>query len=575
MKNKLFSVMAIFGFITISVAQSITGFTNVWNNTYSASNGIFARAILDNGSLVVSGSNWPLWPSGTTDQMITKISSTGGKVFQTVRAPGWDHDSFRSVCILDNGNYAFFGQENAEGTQYFDAFFTVFNTAGVEVSHDFFAIPGSSSGDDMKKLPNGNLIYTGNNGGGLNFIALTDQTFHQINYQTFPVGPWNLAQLAVDTANSLIYAIGSEPSSSVVQIKKYDYALNLLGSYSLSNTGPILNNDAIILNNQLLLCGYKEISGTRYGTISKLDLNGNILDSYTSTTASEFTAIVTSANDVIVSKSNLSPSNYSTSNEIQVYLGNGIIGKTFLLNGGLSFVTSDLIVDQNSLYIIGAQETGYYIGKPAVQKVTIQACNIIATQPTNQNTNLSNNGQFNVTSSDLAATYQWQTDVGLGFGFQNLSNIGQYSGVTSNQLSVLNTTLNNNNQLFRCVLTSDQCNANSNVISLTVNDLGNSCTTLLIDTGVLSYNPTTFANTITIYPNPANDNITIDCGTIANIKGWSINITNVLGQEVFNKPMNTQQYVVPLNTWTGHGIYFVKIYDALNNLMNTKKIILQ
>jgi hypothetical protein len=49
----------------------------------------------------------------------------------------------------------------------------------------------------------------------------------------------------------------------------------------------------------------------------------------------------------------------------------------------------------------------------------------------------------------------------------------------------------------------------------------------------------------------------------------------MLGQEVFSGAMNTQQYVVPLNSWSGQGVYFVKIYDASNNLLNTKKIILQ
>jgi len=103
----------------------------------------------------------------------------------------------------------------------------------------------------------------------------------------------------------------------------------------------------------------------------------------------------------------------------------------------------------------------------------------------------------------------------------------------------------------------------------------NTCQSLVINTGFLSFNPPTYQNTVTIYPNPANDQITIDCGNLANVSGWNIKITNMLGQEVFNQPMNTQQYVVPLNTWSGQGIYFVKIYDASNNLMNTKKIILQ
>jgi len=103
----------------------------------------------------------------------------------------------------------------------------------------------------------------------------------------------------------------------------------------------------------------------------------------------------------------------------------------------------------------------------------------------------------------------------------------------------------------------------------------NSCQTLVINTGVLGFNPPTYKNTVTIYPNPANDHITIDCGNLANVSGWNIKISNTLGQEVFSGKMDTQQYTVPLNTWGGKGVYFVKIYDASNTLMNTKKIILQ
>jgi len=97
----------------------------------------------------------------------------------------------------------------------------------------------------------------------------------------------------------------------------------------------------------------------------------------------------------------------------------------------------------------------------------------------------------------------------------------------------------------------------------------------IINTGLLSYNPPTYNNTITMYPNPANDHITIDCGTIANVVGYHIEIANSLGQVVFNKPMNTQQYTVALNTWSGQGIYFVKVYDASNTLLTTRKLILQ
>ena len=112
-------------------------------------------------------------------------------------------------------------------------------------------------------------------------------------------------------------------------------------------------------------------------------------------------------------------------------------------------------------------------------------------------------------------------------------------------------------------------NANICYQNITVTD------TLIINTGALSYNPVTYNNTATISPNPANNHITIDCGNLANVSGWTIKIVNMLGQEVFSGAMNTQQYVVPLDSWGGQGVYFVKIYDASNNLLNTKKIILQ
>jgi hypothetical protein len=101
------------------------------------------------------------------------------------------------------------------------------------------------------------------------------------------------------------------------------------------------------------------------------------------------------------------------------------------------------------------------------------------------------------------------------------------------------------------------------------------CLTMTINTGVLSTTPVTYTSTVNIYPNPANDQITIDCGNLANVVGWNIKITNMLGQEVFSQPMNTQQYVVPLNSWTGQGMYFVKIINAQNEVVNIKKIILQ
>ena len=82
-------------------------------------------------------------------------------------------------------------------------------------------------------------------------------------------------------------------------------------------------------------------------------------------------------------------------------------------------------------------------------------------------------------------------------------------------------------------------------------------------------------NEFSIYPNPAKDQITIDLGTNLNAMGWSYKIVNTLGQEVLNGALNSQQNTIQLNNIKGQGVYFVKVFDSSNALMETKKIIIQ
>jgi len=108
----------------------------------------------------------------------------------------------------------------------------------------------------------------------------------------------------------------------------------------------------------------------------------------------------------------------------------------------------------------------------------------------------------------------------------------------------------------------DRALSEQEITNLYNSNSSDECLTMTINTGILSTNPVAYNSTVNIYPNPANDQITIDCGNLDNVEGWNIKITNILGQEVFSQPMNTQQYVIPLNTWTGQGMYFVKIINA-------------
>jgi hypothetical protein len=99
--------------------------------------------------------------------------------------------------------------------------------------------------------------------------------------------------------------------------------------------------------------------------------------------------------------------------------------------------------------------------------------------------------------------------------------------------------------------------------------------TLLINMGITGFNPVTFNNTIKIFPNPTNDHITIDYGNFSSLNGYQLKITNSLGQQMFQTPINQQSNYVSLASWGGNGLYFVYIIDPQGNTLDIRKIVLQ
>jgi len=97
--------------------------------------------------------------------------------------------------------------------------------------------------------------------------------------------------------------------------------------------------------------------------------------------------------------------------------------------------------------------------------------------------------------------------------------------------------------------------------------------TLYIET-TLSTAPLT-QNTISVFPNPTNDHITIHTGNFAVMPNYSIKIENSLGQVVFTNPVNQQSFYIDLTGWSGNGIYYLKLLDSLNNEVTVRKIVLQ
>ena len=99
--------------------------------------------------------------------------------------------------------------------------------------------------------------------------------------------------------------------------------------------------------------------------------------------------------------------------------------------------------------------------------------------------------------------------------------------------------------------------------------------TLKINHGLTGFNPVTFENTIKIYPNPTADHITINYGNYSTMAGYTLTITNMLGQIMFTTPINQQTSYVALSTLGGNGVYFVNTINAQGQTVDIKKIVLQ
>ena len=160
--------------------------------------------------------------------------------------------------------------------------------------------------------------------------------------------------------------------------------------------------------------------------------------------------------------------------------------------------------------------------------VLIKACFSILGQPANQHVNVGGTAQFVIQVAGSNISYQWQTDAGLGF--QNISNAGPYSGATTDTLTVSNTTLANNNQLFRCIVTSLSCSDTSTVALLTVSPIG--------------INDVVEQNPVKVYPNPVSNRIYVQVN--ASLIGSTFTIIDPMGKAVMTGKLNKENSTIEM-----------------------------
>jgi hypothetical protein len=241
---------------------------------------------------------------------------------------------------------------------------------------------------------------------------------------------------------------------------------------------------------------------------------------------------------------------------------NGVLINQFTCNQ----IVSNSISNTNNLYFgVDRDGNNYYNGliddigiwnrALTQQEITdlYNGCQLsINTQPTSQQININNNAQFIVGSSDPSATFQWQTD--LGVGFQNLTSVGQYSGTTNDTLTVANVSLSNNNQPFRCIISSGSCSDTSNVAVLTVNN----------NVGIHEF---TQDNLFSVYPNPAQTVINVNADS--KLVGESYSVIDNTGRVVLTGKITSENTIIEFGSLS-NGVY---MFNVANNMKQQFKIL--
>lgn len=240
-------------------------------------------------------------------------------------------------------------------------------------------------------------------------------------------------------------------------------------------------------------------------------------------------------------------------------------------------------------------------------------CNLSYTlQPVNQSVYRGDMAFFTVTSSDMNVNYQWQINTGLGFN--DLMDNCNYQGSNSDYFVINWASPSIHNATFRCIASTNSCFDTSDIVSLTidtthvtvydtltthvtVNDtvftnvtvydtltthitiydtvLVSVTDTLIINAVLTGLMPPSNVNIIKAYPNPASDHLIIDNGNYALMNGYTLKITNALGQVMFTSLIAQQQFTIDLSNWSGNGTYFIHIIDTQSNTIDIKKIVLQ
>lgn len=161
----------------------------------------------------------------------------------------------------------------------------------------------------------------------------------------------------------------------------------------------------------------------------------------------------------------------------------------------------------------------------------------ISSQPASYQGSVGDQATFTVQSDAQIHQWQWRNN-GV---YQNIADGGQYSGTTTNELTVSNLISLNHNSFFRCVLSNNDCSDTTNNVKIVLEGVG-------FENNGLSQ--------ISISPNPATSHLTL------NLKKsylGEVYIVDVYGRIVQTNIIQGQNSKIDISNLSA-GIYILKLH---------------
>ena len=463
---------------------------------------------------------------------------------------------------MPDANTIAIGARNNGGNGMASGHVRVYLWNGVSWVQKGLDIDGESSGDEsgVVSMPDANTVAIGagsNNGNGIGsghvrVYSWNGMSWVQKGLNIDGESVYDGSGISVSMPNPNTVAIGADGNDGNGNNSGHVRAINLYHSVNIvsscnsytwidGNTYTSSNNSAThiltasngcdsIVRLNLTINNNSTVTDTIISCGSYTWIDGN---TYTSSNNSA-THILTASNgcDSIV-RLNLTINNNSTVTDTIISCG------SYIWIDGNTYASSN----NSATHILTASN-----GCDSVVTInlTIKPNRFIISQPVDLTVAATQNAMFSLTSS-VSSAFLWQIDI--GFGFQNISNAGQFTGVNTSQLNIFSVTNTNNNQLFRCLVTENGCTDTSvtaklNVSSLSISEIN---------------------RFVKVYPNPTNAAINIDTP----FKSGEARVFSLEGRKVLSKIITENRTVLDLSSFPD-GIYIMYIVQERHVL--TKKV---